>query len=846
MKISNNWLKQYIQHGLSPEELAGALTMSGLEVDDIEVTGSSLEGVVVGKVLEARPHPNADRLTLCKVDLGSGEAVQIVCGAPNVAQGQKAPVATTGTTLMLSSKTDPSVREPFTLKKVKLRGEVSEGMICSEDELGLSFDHSGIMVLPESAPVGQPFGQYLESVGVENGDAVLDISITPNRPDATSHLGIARDLGALTGAVFLKPEVALPDSSAATAEQISIEIHAPEACGRYAAMLVRGVKVGESPMWLKQRLTAIGLRPRNNVVDITNFVMYECGQPLHAFDYDRLKGAQIIVRLSEAGESFVTLDGKQRDLPQGTLLICDGERPVALAGIMGGENSEVVEETTNVLLESAYFDPRTIRKAVKALGLLTDAAYRFERGVDPEGQVWAAARAADLIAALTGGKVAPGIVDAHPVPVQPREVLVRPSRIKHVLGVEIPLPEVVQLLEAIGFVVTQQNPLEKMAENMMEGRSPDVEMTELTLACTVPSFRPDIEREIDVIEEVARLYGYDRIPEPERSVIPNLPPHVPPAQTLRNHAERLLVGLGYREIYTNSMLRKEAAEQFCLPAVSEEPEQGEIVETLNPISQEMAALRPSLLPGALQVIRYNQNHGQRLLRFFEFGHVFRRSDNEHTLVPGYAEHESLIVTLSGPADEAMWDAEQRMSDFFDLKGIVEAIFEALRLPQIAFDPSPTDTPLTAYHTYMEAGGTPLGIIARLSDSVANALDLKEPVYFAELNWQALVATVGSNQQQRYMPVSRFPSVERDLALLVDRKQAVGPLLQTIRKTGGTLLQNATVFDLYEGDRIEQGKKSIAFSLSYSADRTLLDEEVDASLATIVQELKEIYNASLRQ
>ena len=372
MKISYNWLKDYVAHDLGPQALADRLTMAGLEEEEVITIGQPLEGVVVGHVLETRSHPNADRLTLCDVDLGDGEPVQIVCGAPNVAAGQKVPVATVGTTLLLPSRDDPARREAVTLRKAKLRGKVSQGMICAEDELGLSDDHSGIMVLRDDAPVGQPFEAYLAGQGIAAQDFALDVAITPNRPDATSHIGVARDVAALENLPLRRPEVALPEAGGAAAEQVAIGIEAPQGCPRYVGLLVRGVEIKESPAWLKQRLTAIGLRPRNNVVDVTNYVMYECGQPLHAFDFDQIAGAKIIVRAAEGGETFTTLDSKAHTLPAGTLLICDAERPVALAGIMGGENSEVTDATTNVLLESAYFDPSTIRRAARLLGLSTD------------------------------------------------------------------------------------------------------------------------------------------------------------------------------------------------------------------------------------------------------------------------------------------------------------------------------------------------------------------------------------------------------------------------------------------------------------------------------------------
>ena len=846
MKISYNWLKQYVAHDLTPRALAEALTMSGLEVEGVESQGTSLEGVVVGEVLEARPHPNADRLTLCQVNLGNEAPVQIVCGAPNVAAGQKVPVATVGTTLLLPSRKNPSVREPFTIKKAKLRGEASHGMICAEDELGLSEDHSGIMVLDEAAEVGRPFPAYLEARGIPVEDAVLDVSITPNRPDATSHLGVARDVSALTDLLMAPPEVVLPEAGQEAAEQTQVDIQAPAACGRYVALLVRGVEIKESPAWLKQCLTAVGLRPRNNVVDVTNFVMYECGQPLHAFDYDQLSGGRIVVREAAADEPFTTLDGQAHTLPEGALLICDAEQPVAVAGVMGGENSEVTEQTTNVLIESAYFDPSSIRRTAKALNLQTDASYRFERGVDPEGQVWAAARAAALMAELGGGAVVPGMVDAHPRPVERREVRLRRARIQQLLGVDVPVEEVMRLLRAIGFEVAEEDPLDVLAEQALEGRALDVPSEERSLRCVVPSFRPDIEREVDVIEEIARIYGFDRIPEPARMAQPSGTWRAQPAGVLRSRTRARLGSLGFREIYTNSMLPRETADLFCEPVLTRGQADDAVVETLNPISQEMAALRPSLLPGLLQVMSYNQNHGQQTLQFFEFGHVFLRTGRPAAFVPGYAEREVCIMALSGQQVTPGWDTEARSADFYDVKGVVEALLEGLRIPDVVMAPVHEATPVTAYHLTLHAGEVHLGLVARLAAAVEERFGLKTPVYFAELNWQVLVALAAPRLQPEYVPVSRFPVVERDLAVVLERAQPVGPVVEAIRAEGVPLLQHVAVFDLYQGEHLADDKKSAAFALRFGAARTLKDEEVDARIEAITRRLHETFGARLRQ
>lgn len=845
MKISYNWLKDYVDHALSPEELGDALTMSGLELEEALAIGFPLDGVVVGHVLETRAHPNADRLTLCDVDLGEGDPVQIVCGAPNVKAGQKVPVATVGTTLMLPSRDNPEERVPVTLKKAKLRGETSNGMICAEDELGLSDDHAGIMVLREDAAVGQPFAEYLKHLGLTTHDTVLDLAITPNRPDAISHIGVARDVSALTGAPLMHPDLDLPEAGGETAEQVTVEIECPEACHRYVALLVRGVEIKDSPAWLKQRLTAIGLRPRNNVVDITNYVMHECGQPLHAFDFDQLAGHKIIVRQAEGGEAFTTLDSKEHALPADTVMICDAERYVAIGGIMGGENSEVTDATTNVLIESAWFDPSVTRRAAKHLGIASDASYRFERGVDADGQVWAAARAAHLIANLAGGEIVPGMVDAHPTPPEKRVLPLRISRIERILGVAIPKEETIRILTALGFEVEDADPLEEMAEHLMEGKPVADDPVEEVLQCTVPTYRPDVEREIDLIEEVARIYGYDRIPEPTHSLLPNHTPRSRPPAVLKGMARALVEGLGYREVYTNSMLRTEEAQRFNLDMVNGASGGGAVVETLNPITQDMTALRPSLLPEVLKVMTHNQNHGQEVLHFYEFGHIFHRTNRDDVPVPGYAEHDSLILAASGPSGRSGWNHEPHTVDFFDLKGAVETLLDTLHIPDVQMTAAYEPTSVTAHHLALTSGDTPLGIVARLSDEMAAASDLKAPVFFAELDWSTLVGLATPHVERSYTLISRYPVVDRDIALIVNRDEAAGPMMATIREAGAPLLQGVDVFDLYEGEHIGEGKKSVAFALRFGADRTLTDQEVDERIAAILKQLEQQHDAVLR-
>jgi len=828
MKISYRWLNQYVDHEWAPGELAEALTMAGLEVDAVEEIGQFLDGVVVGEIRSVRAHPNADRLVLCDVDLGNGEPVQIACGAPNVAEGQKAAVAPVGTTLALPDPDDPDVRKQVDIEARSIRGEASHGMICAEDELGLSDDHSGIMVLDDDASVGQPLIEYLREHDVTPDDAVLDIELTPNRPDAASHMGVARDVAALAGSELNRPDVPLPAAGGEVAAEVNVHLEDDTGCPRYVAMLVRDIDVRESPLWLRRRLSAIGLQPRNHVVDVTNFVLHESGQPLHAFDRAALAGDTITVRRTDGETSFTTLDDQERTLPPNTLLICDDERPVAVAGVMGGANSEVGPETTDVLIESAYFDPSTIRKTAKALDVQTDSSYRFERGVDREGQVWAAARAAHLIAELGGGTVVPGMVDEHPEPPTRRSVTLRPDRLRGVLGLDVATEEMTRLLDAIGF-------------------EPDAGAE--GIRCTVPTWRPDVTIEEDLIEEVARLHGYDQIPEPDHVPVPGGVPSQRPEERLERQVRSFLDGRGYREIYTNSMLPIDRAERFNRPPAGSP--QGAIVETKNPISEQMAALRPRLLPGALEVMQHNRNHGQEALRMFEFGRVYRRaSADEEPLVPGYAEHSALLIGVSGPHAPVGWDSDPRTSDVFDLKGIVEALVDDLRIPDVEMTPrAPEEAEqgaITTHHVDVASNGTALGSLSRVRDEVAAAFDVETPIFVAEFNWEAIVEHATAGLHRTYEPVSRFPVVDRDVAVIVHSDQPVGPMQDTIRQTGGDLLRRVDVFDVYEGEGIEEHEKSVAFTLRFGADRTLTDEEVDEEIAMIVEALDREHNAHLRQ
>ena len=814
MNISFNWLREYVTISLTPVELADRLTLAGLEVEQLEEIGPSLDGVVVGHVLDVKRHPNADRLTLCSVDIGTDDPVQIVCGAPNVAAGQHVPVATPGCTLSLGGR---SVR----IKNAKIRGQRSAGMICAEDELGLSDDHSGIMVLDNPAMPGEQFSEFLRRTGIESSDVTIDIAITPNRPDAVCHVGVARDIAALTRSELQLPEVSLPTSSDAIRKFVSVDIECPQLCRRYTAMMVTGIKVAESPKWLQDRLNAVGLRPINNVVDVTNYVMYECGQPLHAFDYDRLAGGAIIVRASNGGEQFATLDGKWHTLPADVVLICDNQQPVALGGIMGGANSEVDDSTTTVLIESAWFDPSSTRRSARRLGMQTDASYRFERGVDASGQVRAAARAARLMASLGGGRIVEGCLDAHPNPVVLPTVSLRLSRIPVILGITVPEEEVVRILEALGFLVSR------------DGN---------TLHCAVPPHRPDVGLEIDLIEEVARIHGFDKIGEPRTTALPGSVPRERPIDALRESVHILLNGRGYREIYTNSLLDHDSATQFSNRSLGTDYS---VVETLNPVSSAFSTLRPTLLPGLLKVMQFNSHHGQIPLRFYEMGHVFHRTDEQAVYIDGYAEYETLIMGISGLAQPPTWDGKGRDVDFFDMKGDVESVLSEFGLTDVRMDYQHQPTAVTACQITLYYKDQRLGCIAELNSELQREWDLRTPVYFAEFNWTRLVLYAREGADEQFTPVNRYPVADRDIAVLLPRSQPAGPLLQTIRKFGAPLLQDVRVFDLYEDRRLGSHKKSLAFALRFGARRTLRDKEIDRKVSRVVKALHELYGAELR-
>ncbi len=822
MKISLDWLSEHVEVNSDPSALADLLTMAGLEVESVERIGGTLDGVVVGSVIEAGRHPNADRLSLCKVDVGNPEPLQIVCGAPNVSAGQKVAVATIGSTITVPDQKQPGRAVALKIKRSKIRGEYSEGMICAEDELGVGEDHDGILVLQADAPVGAPVRDVLVQSGQPVGDVVLDIAITPNRPDATSHVGVARDVAALTKAELRTPQPVPPSQAGSVEERVSVVVEAPNGCPRFAAMVVEGVNVVESPKWMQARLRAVGLRPRNNVVDITNYVMLELGQPLHAYDLDKLVGEQIVVRESKSETRFVTLDEKERTVPVGTMMVWDGEREIGIGGVMGGMNTEVSDDTTRVLVEGAYWNPAMIRRTSKQLGLQTDASYRFERGVDSAGQARAVARAGELIAETGGGVLVDGMIHVGE-PDTRRTVTLRLSQIERHLGLALPHNEVSELLTAIGFGISVTD-------------DPGV------IACAVPTFRPDVEREIDIIEEVARLRGYASFPMPEATRVPNFAPEERLEDQTMDALHSVLVGAGYREIFTNSLISEDTAGRFQASELT--GLLGKPVVTVNAITSEMTTLRPSLLAGALPVLQFNANRGQDLLRFFETGNVFATNPQDTSgAVAGYSERTDLLLVAAGPKRRRSFDDAPDNYDYYDVKGAVQSIARKLRI-DIAFSDTLPDTKLFEAGQMIVLDGNNVGFVGQLSAEIANEFGVNAPVNCAELDLSAIIAS-RSRERVQYQATSRHPVVERDLAVVVSKETSAGHLLKTTLNAGGKLMRGAEIFDVYEGKGIPSGQKSVAISMRFGSDRTLTDGEVDAAVANVVSALQKRHAGELR-
>ncbi len=797
MLLSIKWLNDYIDlSDVSVEEIIEKLTASGLEVDEVTDLRKKYENIVVGYVEESRKHPNADKLSICKVNDGENNYT-VICGAPNVATGQKVAFAKVGAVIPENG---------MKLQKVKLRGVLSEGMICSGKELEINDDHSGIMVLDENLSAGKPISEVF---GLD--DVILEVAITPNRADALSHIGVARDLAALFGKSVKYPEIKIEETDEKASDVASVEILNTDNCPRYSARIVKNVTIKESPEWLKERLTAVGLRPINNVVDVTNFVLYEVGQPLHAFDLNMLSGKKIIVKNAGVGERFTTLDSKQRTLDSRTLLICDAEKPVAIAGIMGGENSEVTEETKDILIESAFFNPSSIRRTSKVLGLSTDSYYRFERGTNPEITVWAATRAAQLIQELAGGEILKDAIDVYPNPIERRKIKLRFARVNKILGYEVEPQTVRDILERLELKI-----IEDGADYIV---------------LEIPAFRHDLEREIDLIEEVARIYGYDKIPEINHV---NVTLGKKEDETLRNEKIRdLFVGLGYREIITNSLLNEELAKRFGRP-----------LSVLNPQSAEMTNPRTSLLPGMLQTISRNIKVKEKNLKLFEIGHIFNRKHEKIESFDDFRENESLLFAITGNKFEKEWFTNPQKFDFYDLKGDLEEFLTKFNgTIKFGYEYKKNPRKLYDYGIVIKIGSKKIGFAGKLEDKLLAEFDIKQNVFVGEIDLNLLPE---AEKKKSFKQILRFPKVYRDMAFVVDKTIDAEEVMKVIKKGSSELLKNIRLFDIFESDSLGKNKKSLAFELEYyDYSRTLTEEEVDKDFWSAIEQVKIELKAELR-
>ncbi|WP_113638742.1 phenylalanine--tRNA ligase subunit beta [Nubsella zeaxanthinifaciens] len=801
MKISYSWLKQILKTDKTPQELSLILTNIGLEVESLEKVQTipgGLEGLVIGFVEERTQHPNADRLSVTKVNVGGAELLQIVCGAPNVAAGQKVVVATVGTTV------HPNEGEPFKINKSKIRGEVSEGMICAEDEIGLGNSHAGIMVLAEDAPIGLEAKKYFNV----DDDYLFEIGLTPNRADAASHLGVARDLAA-----YLRSNYELPDVSAFKIDneklKVEVQVEAADACPRYSSVSISGVTVKPSPDWLTAKLKVIGVRPINNVVDVTNYVLHELGQPLHAFDADQIAGKKIIVKKCAEGTPFVTLDEVERKLSAEDLMICDAEKPLCIAGVFGGIGSGVTDQTTNIFLESAYFNAVSVRKTSKRHGLKTDASFRFERGTDPEITVLALQRAALLIREVAGGEISSAVSDIYPVKTKPFEVSVNYQNIVDLIGKDIPSTEIKEIITSLGISVAKE--------------------TSAGLDLLVPAYKVDVTRECDITEEVLRIYGYDNIEIPSK-VNASLAYTVKPnKENIQNLVADLLTSNGFVEIWCNSLTR-----------LANSKNEAEAVQILNPLSSDLNAMRQTLLQPALESVAYNINRKNSDIKFYEFGKTY------HLIEDKYVERPRLLLLLSGAKHSEQWNQQSTPATFYNLKAAVDAIIKRLGLSGFQTAEINNESVQNfAYGLKYFRGDKTLVSFGAATNADKKAAGLKQDVFYADFDWAFVLDALKKNKIIN-KEVPKYPSVRRDLSLLVDTAVTFDELKTIAFKTDKKLVKQVQVFDVYQGDKLPEGKKSYALSFTLQdEEQTLTDKQIDAIMQKIISNLAQTAKAEIR-
>ncbi|WP_462264509.1 phenylalanine--tRNA ligase subunit beta [Mucilaginibacter sp.] len=800
MKISYNWLKEFITTDKTPEQLSQILTGIGLEVeslDKVQAIPGGLEGLVIGYVKQAGQHPNADRLRVTKVDVGGPEELQIVCGAPNVAAGQKVVVATAGTTVY------PTQGEPFTINKSKIRGEVSEGMICSEDEIGLGESHAGIMELDADAQVGTLVKDYFQL----NDDYLFEIGLTPNRADATSHLGTARDIAA-----FLKSKLNRPDVSAFKVDSedlvIPVEVENQQACRRYSSVTISGVKVTESPKWLKEKLAVIGVRAINNIVDVTNYVLHELGQPLHAFDAAAITGEKVVVKTGLPGTKFTTLDNAERTLDADDLMICNANAPMCIAGVFGGADSGVTESTINVFLESACFNPVSIRKTSKRHGVKTDASFRFERGTDPDITVYALKRAALLIQEVAGGTISSQVSDLYPNPAEPFAVDLTYRNTLRLIGADIQHEEIKAIIEALDIEIVNET---------AEG-----------LSLRVPPYRVDVTREVDVIEEVLRIYGYNNIAIPTQIRASLNTAKRPEKDTIYNAIADMLSANGFNELLCNSLTSSNYAASL-----------DQAVKILNPLSSDLDIMRQTLLYSGLEAIAYNQNRRSADLKLYEFGKIYSYSNNE------YQEQNRISVFITGAGQPEQWNQKASPVTFYQLKAIVDGLLSRLNITEYSVD-EVLNHELSYGLQYQHRGGKALVEFGAVAPAALKLADVSQEVFYASFNFDLLLQLVSRNVIT-YKEVSKFPAVRRDLSMLVDTPVTFEQLKQIARKTERKLLKEINVFDVYQGDKLPAGKKSYALSfILQDEEKTLTDKTIDGVMQKLIYNLGKEAGAEIRK
>ena len=811
MKVSYNWLKEYLKCDLTPEQVAEAMTSIGIEVDAVEVQDRGLDHVVVAQVLTCDAHPDSDHLHVTTVNDGSPEPVQVVCGAPNVAAGQKVLFAQLGAVL-------PG---DFKIKKSKIRGVESFGMICAEDELGIGTSHAGIMVLPESAVPGTPAQEYLQ---LEN-QAVIEYEITANRIDAASHIGVARDLYGYLKSRDLPCHLCLPSVEAfreGPGESMPVEVLDSKGAPRYTGITIEGVKVGPSPEWLQERLLSIGLKPINNVVDISNFVLFETGQPLHTFDADKVRGGKVIVRRAAEGEPIRTLDGVERKLAACDMVIADAEGPMCIAGVFGGEDSGVSESTVNVFIEGAYFDPVSIRKTAKSQTLSTDASFRFERGADPEAALYAAKRAALLILEVAGGKVVGKVREVYPEPIGRAQIDLDYNRIEHFIGKKIGHATIEKILEGLNYQF-----LEKRADGAL---------------VAAPTYMVDVTRECDVVEEILRIYGYNNIELPQNLRMSVNPSQQPDPEATRNAISNWLAANGFVETMNNSLTKEDYYTKLeTFPA-------SRCVYIVNPLSQDLNVMRQTLLLNGLEVVAYNLNRQATSLRFFEYGSVYQRlPEGDGTTLASYEEHRCFSLFLSGTPDK-VWRSPAQKSNFFQLKGYVEALMARYRIDvsSLQMGSAPADL-FSEGITYSLPGKEPklLATLGCMHPVLCKRFGVKQPVYAAEINWEVLFGLI-KRDKFSFKELPRFPEVRRDLALLLDESVTYADVRKTALRAGKKLIKSITLFDVYRGEKILFGKKQYALNfVLQDPEHTLTDQEVEKTMERVLEALKSELGAILR-